>query len=107
MATAGDLAKTIGIEIVSRAVDGTVNVTKGDIVGFDSNGAVRTAAITDTVSNIVLGFGVALETVTTGNCRVGVGNTWIYATSGAAATVPFTLAVPHAKTPTLADRLLA
>jgi len=94
--TAGDIAKTIGIEIVSRAVASAV--TKGDIVGFDSAGAVRVASITNTVSNVYLGFGVSLETVTTGNCRVAVGNTYMYARSAAGDIQPFELVGAHTTT---------
>jgi len=94
--TAGDLAKTIGIEIVSRAVASAV--TKGDIIGFDSNGAIRVASITNTVSNVYLGFGVTLETVTTGNCRVAVGNTYIYARSAAGDVQPYELVGAHTTT---------
>ncbi len=106
---AGDIAKTIGIEIVSRAVDATIGVTKGDIVGFDSAGAVRTASITNTTSNVVSGYGISLETVAggAGNARIAVGNTYMYATSSTGAAVPFVLVGQEDTSPSTAGGFLA
>lgn len=94
---AGDLAKTIGIEIVS--VNAASAITKGDIVGFDTNGHARVASITNTTSNIVQGYGVALEDGTaSSNIRVAVGNTYVYATSANGACPPFNLVAQHSTT---------
>lgn len=90
--TAGQIAKSHNIEIISRTVASTVTV--GDIVGFNTSGTVRTAAVTSITSNIINGFGVALETVTSGTARIAVGNSWIYATCATGATVPMQVVAP-------------
>jgi hypothetical protein len=86
-ATAGQIAKSIGIEIISRTVDSTITV--GDIVYFTTAGKPKLAASTSITSGFTNGFGVALETVTSGKARVAIGNTYVYAQAGAAGdTVP-------------------
>lgn len=92
-AIAGQIAKSIGIEVVSRVCASAV--TMGDVVGFDSDGKVRTASITNTVSNIANGFGVALEDGTaSSNCRIAVGNTYVYVTAGVGPIDPYALVKP-------------
>lgn len=85
-ATAGMIAKSIGIEIISRTVDSTVTV--GDFLYFTTAGKPKTASTVLITSNFANGFGVALETVTSGKARVAVGNTYVYAQSGTGDTVP-------------------
>lgn len=84
--TAGQIAKSIGIEIISRTVDSTITV--GDIVYFTTAGKPKTASATTITSNFANGFGVALETITSGKARVAVGNTYVYLQSGTGDTVP-------------------
>jgi len=86
-AVAGDLAKTIGIEIVSRTVASTITV--GDIVSFDATGNPELVTTTSIDHSIIEGFGVALETVTSGKARIAVGNTYVYAVATTGDTVPF------------------
>jgi hypothetical protein len=81
-AEAGQLAKTIGIEIISRGVAASTTITRGDVVGFDANGFV---IVGDESLSIAEGFGVAKETVdnSTGSAgdltvEIAVGNTWVY-----------------------------
>ena len=95
-AETGEIAKTIGIEIVSGIQ--VITCTVGDIVSADVTGGWRPASITLITSNIANGFGVALETGTsaTSNIRVAVGNTYMYAVSGTGDTVPFQLVGPGA-----------
>jgi hypothetical protein len=91
-ATAGQIAKSHNIEIISRTVASTITV--GDLVSFDTSGKPRTCAVTAITSNITNGFGVALETVTSGKARIAVGNTWVYCTSSTGATLPFQTVAP-------------
>jgi hypothetical protein len=92
-AIAGQIAKDIGIEIVSR--NAASAITMGDVVGFDANGNARTASITNTISNIANGFGVAIEDGTaSSNVRVAVGNTYVYVTCGVGPIDPYALVAP-------------
>lgn len=86
-ATAGQIAKSSNIEIISRTVSATVTV--GNIVSFSTTGTVLpTASVTTITSNFANGYGVAIETVTSGKARVAIGNTYVYAQSGTGDTVP-------------------
>jgi len=87
-AQTGQLAKSIGIEIVQRGVQASENIARGDVVSFDTNGYVQKADETD---SIVTGFGVAKDAAdnTLGadgdiTVEVAVGNTWVYATAAGA-----------------------
>ena len=57
-AAAGDIARTIGLEVISRLNDST-GCNKGDIVHFDANG-LAVIGVNGT-GNQQAGFGVALE----------------------------------------------
>src|SRR3990167_2288749 len=103
-ATAGQIAKSHNIEIISRTVASTITV--GDMVSFDTTGKPRTAAVTNITSNITNGFGVALETVTSGKARIAVGNTWVYCTSATGANLPFEAVAPTTSE-TVAGRIRA
>lgn len=80
-AEAGDLAKTSGVEIVSRKSDGT-GCSKGDIVHFSTAGLSIIGTSSGTIAD---GFGVALEDVAaSADGRFAVGNTWVYVVAGEA-----------------------
>ena len=70
-ARAGQIAKSFYIEVISRTVDSTITV--GDIVYFTTAGKPKVASATTITSNFANGFGVALETVTSGKARVAIG----------------------------------
>ncbi len=93
-AETGEIAKTIGIEIVSGVQ--VITCTVGDVVQADITGGWRPASITNITGNLANGFGVALETGTsaTSNIRVAIGNTYVYAVSGTGDTVPWQLVGP-------------
>ncbi len=90
-ADVGDLAKTIGIEVMQRSSG--EQITKGDLVSFTATGAVEVASITLLTSNIGNGFGIAMETGSsaTSTVRVAVGNTYVYAAIAQGDVVPFQL----------------
>ena len=74
-AAAGDLAKTTGIEVISRKGDGT-GCSKGDVVHFSTAGLAIKATTSGTQAD---GFGVALEDVAANaDGRFAIGNTWVY-----------------------------
>ena len=84
----GDLAKTSGVEVISRKADAT-GMAKGEVVHFDSAGlaVLGTAA----GGNISDGYAVALEAVAANaDGRFAVGNTWVYVKAGAAI-IPYNL----------------
>jgi hypothetical protein len=85
-AAAGDVAKTAGLEVISRLNDAT-GCSKGDIVHFDANG-LAVVGVNGT-GNQQAGFAVALEdgTLSTAS-RFAVGNSYVYVTAGEAI-VPF------------------
>lgn len=84
-AAAGDLAKTAGVEVISRKSDAT-GMAKGDVVHFDTNGLAVKATTSGTQAD---GFGVAMEAVAANaDGRFAIGNTWIYVLAGAAI-IPF------------------
>jgi len=78
----GEIAKTINIEVQKCYMNASEAITKGDAVGFDSNGDL--IAGTTSLTNYT-GFGVALETVTASgsdrasSINVAVGNTYVFA----------------------------
>ena len=85
-AQAGDLAKTSGIEVISRKSDST-GCSKGEIVHFDANGLSVKAVAAD--GNQQAGYGVALEDVAaSADGRFAIGNTYVYCLAGEAI-VPF------------------
>ncbi|KKM79791.1 hypothetical protein LCGC14_1346330 [marine sediment metagenome] len=74
-AAAGDLAKTSGVEVISRKVTGAA-VVKGNVVHIDTAGLAIKGTSSGTIAD---GYGVALEAVAAnGNGRFAVGNTWVY-----------------------------
>ena len=80
-AAAGDLAKTSGVEVVSRKSDGT-GCSKGQIVHFSTAGLAIIGTSSGTIAD---GFGVALEDVAANaDGRFAVGNTWVYVIAGEA-----------------------
>ena len=80
-AEAGDLAKTSGVEVISRKSDAT-GMAKGEIVHFSTAGL---AVLGTTSGTIADGYGVALEAVAANaDGRFAVGNTWVYVKAGAA-----------------------
>ena len=80
-AAAGDLAKTTGVEIVSRKSDGT-GCSKGDVVHFSTAGLAIKGTSSGTIAD---GYGVAVEAVAANaDGRFAVGNTWVYAVAGEA-----------------------
>jgi len=81
----GDLAKTAGIEVISRKSDAT-GCAKGEIVHFSTAGL---AIVGTTAGTQADGFGVALEAVAANaDGRFAIGNTWVYVKAGAAI-IPF------------------
>jgi len=86
-AAAGDLAKTSGVEVISRKSDAT-GCAKGDVVHFDTAGL---AVIGTTSGTIADGYGVALEAVAANaDGRFAIGNTWVYVIADVAI-VPYNL----------------
>ena len=84
-AAAGDLARTAGVEVISRLCDGT-GVSKGDACHMTSAGLVEKGT---TSGMSAFGFCVALEDgAASANVRVAIGNTYVYCTAGEAI-VPF------------------
>lgn len=86
-AAKGDIAKTIGLEVVQRGVAASTTITKGDLIAFDSNGRVAQAT---TSSSRDTGFGVALESKDNGSgsaddlkCKVLIAG-YVYITAGGA-----------------------
>ena len=74
-AAKGDLAKTSGVEVVSRKSDST-GMAKGDVIHFGTDGLAVLGTSSGTIAD---GYGVALEAVAAnGNGRFAVGNTWVY-----------------------------
>ena len=86
-AAAGDLAKTSGIEVISRKSDAT-GCAKGDVVHFSTAGLSIIGTTSGTQAD---GYGVALEAVAANaDGRFAVGNTWIYVIADVAI-IPFNL----------------
>ncbi len=86
-AAAGDLAKTSGIEVISRKSDAT-GCAKGDVVHFSTAGLAVKATTSGTQAD---GYGVALEAVAANaDGRFAVGNTWIFVVADVAI-IPFNL----------------
>ena len=84
-AAAGDLAKTSGVEVISRKSDAT-GCAKGDIVHFSTAGLAVKGTTSGTQAD---GYGVAMEAVAANaDGRFAVGNTWIYVLAGEAI-IPF------------------
>jgi hypothetical protein len=88
-ATAGDLARSTGIEISQFAVAASTSITTGQLVALDANG--RAVLATNSVGTVARGIFVAVETVDNSSgsagdksIRLAVGNTYVYATSGGA-----------------------
>lgn len=85
-AAAGDIARTIGLEVISRLNDGT-GCSKGEIVHFDANG-LAVVGVNGT-GNQQAGFGVALEAGTLSTAsRFAIGNSYVHCLAGEAI-VPF------------------
>jgi len=91
VATAGQLARSTGIEIMSFAVAGSTSITTGQIVGLDSSGD---AVLAGTSGVVARGLFVAIETVdnSAGSAgdlyiRLAGGNTYVYTTASEALVV--------------------
>ena len=84
-AEAGDVAKTAGIEVISRKSDAT-GCSKGDVVHLDTDGLTVKGTSSGTQA---WGYGVALEAIAANaDGRIAVGNTYVYAVAGEAI-IPF------------------
>lgn len=85
-AETGDIAKTAGLEVISRLNDST-GCSKGEIVHFDANG-LAVVGVVET-GNQQAGYAVALEdgTLSTAS-RFAIGNSYVHVTAGEAI-VPF------------------
>lgn len=88
-ATAGQLARSTGIEIQSFNVAASTSITRGQTVALDASGNAVKA--TNSVGTIARGLFVAIETVDNSSgsagdleIRCAVGNTYVYATAGGA-----------------------
>ena len=86
VAVKGTFARSTGIEVQSFGVTASTSITQGKIVEVDANGHVKTGTTSGTVEK---GLGVALETVDNSSgsagakqCRVAVGNSFVYIESG-------------------------
>ena len=78
-AAAGDLAKTTGVEIVSRKSDGA-GCSKGDVVHFSTAGLAIKGTSSGTIAD---GYGVAVEAVAANaDGRFATGNTLVYVVAG-------------------------
>ena len=91
VATAGQLARSTNIEIMSFAVAGSTSITTGQIVGLDSSGD---AVLAGTSGVVARGLFVAIETVDNSagsagdlQVRCAIGNTYVYAEAGGAIVV--------------------
>jgi hypothetical protein len=91
VATAGQLARSTNIEIMSFAVAGSTSITTGQCVGLDSSGD---AVLAGTSGVVARGLFVAIETVdnSAGSAgdlyiRLAGGNTYVYATASEALVV--------------------
>lgn len=82
---AGEIAKTINIEVQKCGLNASEVITKGDIVSFDASGEIIQSTAAKTIYE---GFGIALETKTGGgsdgaeSVNVAVGNTYVYVLAG-------------------------
>ncbi len=87
-ADVGDLAKTIGIEVMQRT--SAEQLTKGDIVSFSATGVAEIASITLIINNIGNGFGVCMQTGSsaTSTVQIAVGNTYVYVAAASGDLVP-------------------
>ena len=90
-ATAGDLARSTGIEIRSLAMAAATSITRGDCVAADASGNAIKAAVAGLVAR---GIYVAVETVDNSagsagdlTIRVATGNTYVYTTASEALVV--------------------
>ncbi len=88
-ATAGQLARSTGIEIQSFNVAASTSITRGQTVALDASG--KAVKATNSVGTIARGLFVAIETVDNSSgsagdleIRCAVGNTYVYATAGGA-----------------------
>ena len=88
-ATAGQLARSTGIEIQSFNVAASTSITRGQTVALEASGNAVLA--TNSVGTIARGLFVAIETVDNSSgsagdleIRCAVGNTYVYATAGGA-----------------------
>lgn len=87
-ADAGDLAKSIGMNIVSQGVAATTTITKGEVISYDTGGDIFTAIATSSRED---GFGVAMETKDNSagadgdlKCRIASHGTHVYVTAAGA-----------------------
>ena len=85
-ADAGDLAKSISMNVLSQGVAATTTITKGEVISFDAGGDIVTASGTSSRED---GLGVALETVDNSGgadgdltCRFASHGTYVYCTAG-------------------------
>ena len=88
VATAGQLARSTGIEIRSLGMKASESITIGQGVQCDANGNAETATTAGTVAR---GLFIAIETVDNSSgsagdlsIRVASGNTYVYTTAGGA-----------------------
>ena len=84
-ADAGDLAKSISMNILSQGVAASTTITIGEVITFDAGGDVVTASATSSRED---GLGVALETVDNSSgadgdktCRFASHGTYVYCTA--------------------------
>ena len=84
-ADTGDIAKSIGMNILSGGVAASTTITKGQVITFDAGGDITTAVGTSSRED---GFGVALETVDNSagadgdlTCRYASHGTQVYVTA--------------------------
>ena len=94
-ATAGQLARSTGIEIFSIAMAASTSITTGQCVQLDSSGNAKLAGTSGVVAR---GLYVAIETQDNSggsagdlNIRLAGGNTYVYATASEAIVVGATV----------------
>tara|TARA_R110002020_G_scaffold64430_5_gene170999 strand:+ start:11961 stop:12398 length:438 start_codon:yes stop_codon:yes gene_type:complete len=87
-ATAGQLARSTGIEIQSFNVAASTSITRGQLVMLNASGH---AVLATTAGTVARGVFVAVETVDNSSgsagdleIRCATGNTYVYATAGGA-----------------------
>jgi hypothetical protein len=87
-AEAGDLAKSLSVDVGSQGVAASTTITKGEVITFDAGGDVVTAIATSSRED---GFGVALETKDNSagadgdlTVRYARGGTYVYCTASGA-----------------------
>ena len=100
-ATAGQLARSTGIEVQSFNVAASTSITRGQLVALDESGHAVLA--TTSAGTIARGIFVSIETVDNSSgsagdlqIRCAIGNTYVYATAGGAIKVGETVKADNA-----------